>query len=230
MDLEIEDVAELLSVSETTVRHWIQEGAIPSYRLNRQYRFSRVELEDWVMSRHLEQNTPRKPPEGLTLQRKNQGSRQFSLYRAIHHGGVYDRIPGKARDEVIRNTTALLAPKLNWDADVVADLLIDREKMMPTSLGSGVAIPHTRDFIPSGSNNTVTVVFPEEPIDYGALDGEKVHTLFFLFAADDKSHLHLLAKIAYLSHQPALIQELSKKPSKDRLLDLVKAVESEMAL
>ena len=34
MDLKIKDVAELLSVSETTIRRWVTEGKIPVYRLH----------------------------------------------------------------------------------------------------------------------------------------------------------------------------------------------------
>ena len=50
MDLKIKDVAELLGVSETTIRRWLAEGIIPAYRLNHQFRFSREEIQNWVMS------------------------------------------------------------------------------------------------------------------------------------------------------------------------------------
>ena len=49
MDLKIKDVAELLNVSETTIRRWLKDGKIPAYQLNHQYRFSRGEIEDWMM-------------------------------------------------------------------------------------------------------------------------------------------------------------------------------------
>ena len=55
MDLKIKDVAELLSVSETTIRRWLTGGKIPAYRLNHQYRFSRIEIENWMMSCKLDQ-------------------------------------------------------------------------------------------------------------------------------------------------------------------------------
>lgn len=226
MDLEVKDVAELLNVSETTVRHWIVEGKIPSYRLNRQYRFSRVEIEDWVMRHHLEQFRVKEREEASEPSVK--GSQQFSLYRALHHGGVYDNIPGSSKEEIIRETTKALAPRLKWDAEVVSDLLLDRERMMSTSLGFGLAIPHTRDYILKGTNDVVVVVFPKEPLDWKSLDGEKVHTLFFLFASNDKNHLHLLAKIAYLSSQPSLVKELAQKPSKEKLLELIKSCEEQM--
>ena len=53
MDLKIKDVAELLNVSETTIRRWLKEGKIPSYQLNHHYRFSKSEVEDWMMKSKL---------------------------------------------------------------------------------------------------------------------------------------------------------------------------------
>ena len=50
MDLKLKDVTELLNISEATIKRWISDGKIPYYRLNNQYRFSRSEIETWVLS------------------------------------------------------------------------------------------------------------------------------------------------------------------------------------
>jgi nitrogen PTS system EIIA component len=104
----------------------------------------------------------------------------------------------------------------------LTDLLLDREALQPTALNNGIAIPHTRDFLLNVHHDMVPVVFPEKSISYGALDGKPVHTLFFLFASDDKKHLHLLAKIAHLSSQPTALALLQSQPSKETLLEYVK--------
>ncbi|HSX25884.1 MAG TPA: PTS sugar transporter subunit IIA, partial [Chlamydiales bacterium] len=57
---------------------------------------------------------------------------------------------------------------------------------------------------------------------YGALDNQPVHTLFFLFACDDKRHLHLLAKLAHLSSKPENLTFLQTHPSKAELLEMIK--------
>jgi len=72
------------------------------------------------------------------------------------------------------------------------------------------------------------VAFPSEPIDFGALDGEPVHSLFFLFSSQDKRHLHLLAKIAHLSSYPPALELLRSKPSKEILLSFVKDWEAKL--
>jgi nitrogen PTS system EIIA component len=232
MDLKIKDVAELLNVSETTIRRWLSEGKIPAYRLGQQYRFSRNEIEDWVMGQQ------RKSSEGITSFGESAGtginvdlppqvgSKQFSLFRAIHKGNVIRNMPGKTKEEVIRATMKLIAKDLGVDAEIITELLLERETLQPTALNNGIGIPHTREFLLSSPHDIVTVVFPEHALEYGALDGEPVHTLFFLFACDDKKHLHLLAKIAHLSSQSAGLQLLKAKPSKEALLSFIQTWES----
>ena len=238
MDLKIKDVAGLLSVSETTVRRWLVDGKIPAYRINNQYRFSRLEIENWMMDCKLKSQdvgpssfneTQIYPPlqEVETISRG--GMQQFCLYRAIHQGDVFSEIPGTTKEELIRATTKTIAGQLGVDAEVLSELLIDREKMMPTALNHGIAVPHTRDFFRKGPLDMVFVVYPSQPIEYGALDGQSVHALFFLFASSDKGHLQLLAKLAHLGSSTKPLDFLLSKPNKKQLLDFIRHWEGQVA-
>lgn len=245
MDLNIKDVSELLNVSETTVRNWLTDGKIPAYRINQnninpsdfdQYRFSRCEIEDWVMNQKNGTNQPVASPfmgcfkstveENMIHQHISGGNKQFSLFRAIYKGGVLYNVPGNTKSEVIRHAMKMIAAGLDLDDEVISDLLLDREALQSTALNNGIAIPHTRDFLLDAHLDMVSVVFPEKPIPYDALDSKPVNTLFFLFASNDKRHLHLLAKIAHLSSQQATLALLNTKPDKEVLLEYIREWES----
>lgn len=228
MDLKLKDVAELLNVSEATVRRWISESQIPYYRLNNQFRFSRNEIENWVLSCKQGGGFSPFTKEEAEPSKECLGTQHFGLYRAIHKGGVYKDIPGSTKEEVIRAAVEQIATDISLDAEVITELLLDREKLMPTALSNGVAVPHTRDFLLQESFDVVAVVFPEQPIEYGALDGKMVDVLFFLFACDDKRHLHLLAKLAHLSSNLENLAFLRTHPSKFKLLEYVKEWESNL--
>lgn len=225
MDLKLKDVADLLNVSETTVRRWISDGKIPYYRLNQQLRFCRNEIESWVLSSKQEGEFSAFNEES-SLDAHKLGTQQFGLFRAIYKGGVYSNVPGNTKEEVIRAAMLRIADHLHLDAEVITELLLDRESLMPTSLSNGVGVPHTRDFLLQESFDAVSVVFPEVPIEYGALDGQPVDVLFFLFACDDKRHLHLLAKLAHLSSKPENLSFLRTHPNKSELLEYIKKWEA----
>ena len=235
MDLKIKDVAELLNVSETTVRRWLKDGKIPAYQLHHQYRFSRGEIEDWMVKCKLnltengfspfeERQIYPELEEGSAVRG---GSQQFGLYRAMHKGGVVADIVAKNKNQLIKTVMAKMAPRLGLDPDLMSELLIDREELMSTALNSGMAVPHPRDIVLEvpGSDAIITV-FPEKPIDYDALDGQPVHVLFFLFSSSDKTHLHLLSKLAHLGSQPEALDFLSVKPTQENLLAYIKEWEA----
>lgn len=241
MDLKIKDVAELLNVSETTIRRWLTDGKIPAYRMQHQYRFSRIEIEDWMMSCRLNQASgdflPEQGPKVYPIKDspleeeidKKTGLQQFSLYRAINRGEVIVDLNASTKEDVISLTMQQTADTLTLDASVLTELLLDREKLMPTALNHGIAVPHSRDLLLKGPVDVITVVFPKSPIDWGALDEKPIHTLLFLFAADDKRHLHLLAKIAHLSSNDEALDLFRSKPDKKELLSYIKQWESKVA-
>ncbi len=231
MDLKIKDLAELLNVSEKTIRRWLADGKIPAYKLNQQYRFNPQEIEEWVMKNRLnKQGEEESDEEDKQEPPATGGSKQFSLYRSINLGGVFYKVSGSTKEEVIRTSMKALAQGKNLDADHLTELLLEREKLAPTALNFGIGVPHTRDYLINSHQNMVAVAFPETPISYGALDDVPVHTLFFLFACNEKQHLHLLAKIAHLSSKPEAINFLLGKPSKLKLLEFIKEWEQKIPI
>jgi len=226
VDLKTKDVAELLNISETTVRRLSTEGKIPSYKINHQYRFNRSEIEDWVMQKRHGGEREKSELKKEIIPVAKSGNMQFSLYRALYRGAVLTKVPFNSKEEIIRHTMEYMAQHFDLDAEVLTDLFLEREKLMPTSLSHGIGVPHTRDFLLNTHFDVIVTVYPDEPIEYGALDGQKVHTLFFLFASEDKCHLHLLAKLAHLSVDEKTRAFFCTKPSKERLLDYIKHWES----
>ena len=46
--VNLEDVAEHLSLSQDTVRTWIKEGKLPAYKAGKRYKFKISEVDEWV--------------------------------------------------------------------------------------------------------------------------------------------------------------------------------------
>lgn len=46
--VNLEDIAEYLSVSKDTIRSWMKENKIPFYRAGKRYKFKISEVDEWV--------------------------------------------------------------------------------------------------------------------------------------------------------------------------------------
>jgi mannitol/fructose-specific phosphotransferase system IIA component (Ntr-type) len=69
--------------------------------------------------------------------------------------------------------------------------LLAREKLGSTGIGNGVAIPHVKDESLAGM--ALVVGRSVGGVDYDAIDGRPVHTLFLLLAAAAEREAHLAA-------------------------------------
>ena len=53
--VNLEDVAEHLSISRDTVRTWIKEGKLPVYRAGKMYKFKISEVDEWVRTGRIQE-------------------------------------------------------------------------------------------------------------------------------------------------------------------------------
>ena len=219
MDLQTKEVARLLNASEGTL---LRE--IPSYNISGIPFFNSEEVEQWVMKN--QRLTANQKQEVIkTCQMK--GKECFCLYRAIHKGGVI-HVDETERNAVIHRVMEYASKALSLDGNMLSELIIERENLMSTALYQGVAVPHIRNFCLESYSDIVIIAFLKQPVDWNSLNGQPVHTLFFLFACSNSSHLQLLAKIAHLSQTQASNALFSTQPKKEPFLIYVKEWESQL--
>lgn len=46
--MTVSHVAEILSVSDRTVRNWVQSGALKAYRFGREYKITQTDLNEFI--------------------------------------------------------------------------------------------------------------------------------------------------------------------------------------
>ncbi|MEG1542094.1 MAG: PTS sugar transporter subunit IIA [Victivallaceae bacterium] len=223
MDLDLDELVTLLNVTEDKVKSWVESDSIPCYRMHGEYRFNQEEIENWIFNNKgvlSEERSSEELLENCYL--------KYGLYKSIYKGFVFSNIEAHDVSDIFRAVCDRMSENFSLDSQVLSEMLISREKMMSTGIGGGVAIPHARDFFLPIHYNIVVVVFLKNPIDFKSLDGKLVETLFFLFACDDRSHLNLLGKIAYLSSDESARSFFETKPSKETFLNFIKSWEGRL--
>ena len=98
--------------------------------------------------------------------------------------------------------------------------ILDREALGSTGIGRGIAIPHTKTKVVA--EPLVAFAKLGEAVDYGATDGEPVHSLFFVispFKAADQ-HVQLLRWISSIARSDYYARLLKNTEDADSLYDL----------
>lgn len=116
------------------------------------------------------------------------------------------------RDLAERASTALQQP-----ADTLASELIKREGLGSTGMGGGIAIPHAR--YPTLTKPFGILARLKQPIDFEAIDGEKVDLVFVLLlpTASGGDQLGVLACVARKLRGSSLASRLRQVKSSDEL-------------
>lgn len=125
--------------------------------------------------------------------------------------------------EAIAILSKSLAAHVGLSADEVERAVLARERMMPTGLEGGVAVPHAP--IPGLSAPFIAVGLAAHGIDFGAVDGHPSRLLFLVLTPenDSEAQLELLADIAKtFGHEEISTKALSVRSSTE-LLALARA-------
>lgn len=192
MQLGVKEAANLLNISEKSVYRWINQGFLPAYRVNDQYRFNRAELLEWATSRKLNVSPD------IFNEPTSSGIPIPSLVESIQSGGIYYRIEGDSKSSVLRSVVEHMRLPDGVDRDFLFRVLLAREELASTGIGDGIAIPHVRNpIVLHVLQPIVSLCFLENPVEYGALDGKPVHALFGLISPTVRAHLHLLSRLSF---------------------------------
>lgn len=107
------------------------------------------------------------------------------------------------------------------DPDELERTLKEREEIMSTSIGFGIATPHAK--ISNIKNVSFAVGISKDGIDFDSMDGEPVR-LIMLIVANDKQHkeyLGLLSQIMSMLKAPGVKDRIVDAATADEVLSII---------
>jgi nitrogen PTS system EIIA component len=222
MRVTVREAAGLLSVSEKTIYRWIAQGKLPAYRVNEQYRFSRAELLEWATSQRLNVSA--------RILEEPEETPAATLEDAVRIGGVFYRVEGHDKPSVLRSVVEVMPLPEEVDREFLLQVLLARESIGSTGMGEGIAIPHVRNpVVMHISRPMVSLCFLERPIDFAAIDGAPVHTLFTIVSPTIRAHLSLLSRLAFGLRDPEFTAAVRSKGTREEILRQVRRVDEVIA-
>ena len=103
--------------------------------------------------------------------------------------------------------------------------ILEREKIMSTGVGNGIALPHAKT---NGVEDSVGALgIMENPVDFESLDGEPVNIVFLLLGMENNvgTHLRLLSKISRLMNNDSFRIKLLECKNPDEILSTINEYE-----
>jgi mannitol/fructose-specific phosphotransferase system IIA component (Ntr-type) len=139
------------------------------------------------------------------------------------------RVPLRSRDKdgVLHELVDLIADSqgLGSERDIIYRAVCDRERVLSTGIGEGIALPHAKYNGLSGLVMSAGV--SPETMDFGALDGRAVNLFFLLVGPEIAAveHVRALARISRLMRESSLRQQLVSASDAESFLRMLARAE-----
>jgi PTS system nitrogen regulatory IIA component len=144
-----------------------------------------------------------------------------SLGDLILPRAVIPRARWQSRKQVLAEMAAVMAEAAGLNSKDVFEALLERERLGPTGVGEGVAIPHARiDGLPRAIGGFARLL---EPADFEAIDERRADLVFMLLAPTDSGaeHLRALARVARVFRQESIRAALRKAQTAEAVLAIL---------
>ena len=145
----------------------------------------------------------------------------MELYNLLHPDAVKVVAAASSKKRVLHDMAQLAANCYSMRTEVLLEALLDREKLGPTGVGHGVALPHAR----STDVEKVFGVFIllESPVDFGSVDKLPVDIIFGLLAPENAGvdHLKALAIVSRTLRDNSICAKLRANPEPQTLYTIL---------
>ena len=136
----------------------------------------------------------------------------MELYDLLHPEAVKVVAAASSKKRVLHDMAQLAGNCYDMRAEVLLEALLEREKLGPTGVGHGVALPHARSM--DVDRVCGAFILLESPVDFGSVDKLPVDVIFGLFAPENAGvdHLKALAIVSRTLRDSSICAKLRVNP------------------
>ncbi|WP_026748481.1 PTS sugar transporter subunit IIA [Leptotrichia trevisanii] len=136
-------------------------------------------------------------------------------------------LEGKTKTQIIKEMAQLFVKSGVLDSEDLEEFvkeINEREKLTPTGMQDGIAIPHART--PLVKKLSLALGISGEGVDFESMDGEPSKLIFMIAAPEEtkKEHLDLLAEISKLSYEEELVEQIENVKTVEEIFGKLKNI------
>ncbi len=218
--MTLEEVADYLQVSQKSILRMAQAGKIPAAKVASQWRFMRSVVDDWLMAQ-MEIPSVRSSPG------KRQPSRLPSLPDLMPPALMNLEVTPDSKENVLRQLIEpLRRAKVLRQTRRFLEGVLERERIVSTAIGHGIAIPHARRPLPGlFKEPAVALGVCREGTDFEALDHQRTYVFFLLCAPNEDIQLRLLARVIQVGRHISVIQSIKKVNKSEAITGILRVAD-----
>lgn len=150
---------------------------------------------------------------------------EIQIDELIKNGGILYDVEGSTPAEVYKNVCTQCAFPEGLSSQSVYLELMQREELMSTAVGHGIAIPHPRHpLLKESRNQQIIVAYLKNPVTMNAPDARPVYVLFLILTCSAKVHLQALSRLAFLFQKDDFRKVLQSKPNRQQFLQALNSM------
>lgn len=221
MILTLKELAEYLRVNERTILRMMENNKIQGAKIGGQWRFNGSQIDKVFFPAESAAASPLESEDSSSIITHPQIG--IPVSRVMSEDRIVLDLKSKDRDGVIQELTdARLLYGLVLDTKDFRDKCLQRENVLSTGVGGGIAIPHPRDPIPTlRSSAAVIYGYSKDGVEFNAADGKPVHMFFLVCSQNIELHLHLMGCMARLLKSESFVSGLPKCATGAEVIRLV---------
>lgn len=145
----------------------------------------------------------------------------MELHDLLHPEAVKVVAAASSKKRVLHDMAQLAGNCYDMRAEVLLEALLEREKLGPTGVGNGVALPHARSM--DVGRVCGAFILLESPVDFGSVDKLPVDVIFGLFAPENAGvdHLKALAIVSRTLRDSSICAKLRANPDQQTLFTIL---------
>tara|TARA_E500000331_G_scaffold343898_1_gene379342 strand:- start:281 stop:748 length:468 start_codon:yes stop_codon:yes gene_type:complete len=147
----------------------------------------------------------------------------MEIENILNQRSVMTSLQASSKKHILQELACQASCATGLDERAVLDVLLERERLGTTGVGSGIAIPHGK--LPGLDKLYGCFVRLETPIDFDSVDNEPVDLIFLLLAPESAGadHLKALARISRILRDVAHCKKLRTAAGSHKIYNLLTA-------
>lgn len=150
----------------------------------------------------------------------------MNIFSLLNTDTVLPNLEAQDKAEILEKMVASLENKVpEGELEKIRNAVIEREKIMSTGVGKGLAIPHGKT---AGIEQTYAAfAMLKDPVDYDAIDDQPVNMVFLLVGPQSSNSLHIkmLSRISRLMNNSDFRERLRECSTSEEIIEQFKEEE-----